>query len=410
MPVCLKVLSRGVMQGRDQRIRKVVQQGYTPLPARPSSPPNARPLNTRRISPGPDVVKRPEIKRTLAPGQPVPVHRQKDKVVALPDLPEELGDRQNSLTYETTPAIFEDLVEVGGVEAPGLRGRITIYCIAETLDRTLLQRKLEERGGKFLLERYPDVVYGQYHAAGAEAKGDIFYFDYGCVAMWGLTQKEEQDVLRNVVVPCQENPLPPRDVEVDEFQFHYTASERPNISNDTITINHRFAQDHLIKLSISHALSQSTKLCVFEERVMQIVQSTKDLPELLASTGKVKMSRKEIAQLLGKVFIQRSAVNLLSTVLDTPEFFWSAPDSMQSIYKKVCEYMELDDRVEVLNNRYQVLQEMLNLLRDQQNNYHTTRLEWIVIILIVVEVIVGLFECASILGWVGSEHHGPALR
>lgn len=66
------------------------------------------------------------------------------------------------------------------------------------------------------------------------------------------------------------------------------------------------------------------------------------------------MSRKEIAQLLGKVFIQRSAVNLLSTVLDTPEFFWSAPDSMQSIYKKVCEYMELDDRVEVLNNRYQV--------------------------------------------------------
>lgn len=29
---------------------------------------------------------------------------------------------------------------------------------------------------------------------------------------------------------------------------------------------------------------------------------------------------------------------------------------------------------------------MLNLLRDQQNNYHTTRLEWIVIILIVVEV------------------------
>ena len=41
------------------------------------------------------------------------------------------------------------------------------------------------------------------------------------------------------------------------------------------------------------------------------------------------LTRKEIAQLIGKVFIQKSAVNLLSTVLDTPEFFWSAPDSMQ---------------------------------------------------------------------------------
>ena len=45
--------------------------------------------------------------------------------------------------------------------------------------------------------------------------------------------------------------------------------------------------------------------------------------------GKVPLTRKAIAQLIGKVFIQKSAVNLLSTVLDTPEFFWSAPDSMQ---------------------------------------------------------------------------------
>ena len=50
----------------------------------------------------------------------------------------------------------------------------------------------------------------------------------------------------------------------------------------------------------------------------------------------------------------QAAVNLLSTVLDTPEFFWSAPDSMQNLYKRVCEYMELDNRVEVLNNRLAV--------------------------------------------------------
>ena len=56
----------------------------------------------------------------------------------------------------------------------------------------------------------------------------------------------------------------------------------------------------------------------------------------------------------GQVFIQRAAVNLLSTVLDTPEFFWSAPDIMQTLYKRICEYMELDDRVEVLNNRFSV--------------------------------------------------------
>ena len=70
--------------------------------------------------------------------------------------------------------------------------------------------------------------------------------------------------------------------------------------------------------------------------------------------GKVPLTRKAIAQLIGKVFIQKSAVNLLSTVLDTPEFFWSAPDSLQSLYKRCCEYVEYDTRVEVLNSRFQV--------------------------------------------------------
>ncbi len=41
------------------------------------------------------------------------------------------------------------------------------------------------------------------------------------------------------------------------------------------------------------------------------------------------------------------------------------------------------------------------MLRDHQNNYHTARLEWTVIWLIVVEVLIGLLECASIVGWVG---------
>lgn len=57
------------------------------------------------------------------------------------------------------------------------------------------------------------------------------------------------------------------------------------LQNDSITIHHRFSGDYRVKLSISHALSQSTKLCVFEERVLEIVQTTKDLPEALAISG-----------------------------------------------------------------------------------------------------------------------------
>eukprot|EP00955_Chlamydomonas_euryale_P019642 209283-Chlamydomonas_euryale.AAC.1 len=54
--------------------------------------------------------------------------------------------------------------------------------------------------------------------------------------------------------------------------------------------------------------------------------------------------------------MQSSNVNLLSNVLGTPDFFWTAPDSLGALYERACEYMELSTRVDVLNARFQILQ------------------------------------------------------
>lgn len=51
---------------------------------------------------------------------------------------------------------------------------------------------------------------------------------------------------------------------------------------------------------------------------MELVLRTKHLPQALASHGTVHISGREVAQRIGQVFLQRSAVNLLSSVLDTP--------------------------------------------------------------------------------------------
>ena len=40
--------------------------------------------------------------------------------------------------------------------------RISIYCIAESLDRKLLEKRLQARGPSWLVSKYPDVLYGQY--------------------------------------------------------------------------------------------------------------------------------------------------------------------------------------------------------------------------------------------------------
>ena len=48
----------------------------------------------------------------------------------------------------------------------------------------------------------------------------------------------------------------------------------------------------------------------------------------------------------------------------------------------------------------QVLQEMLDMLRDHQNNFHAARLEWIIIWLLVVDVVLMIFQLLGLFGLV----------
>jgi uncharacterized Rmd1/YagE family protein len=87
-------------------------------------------------------------------------------------------------------------------------------------------------------------------------------------------------------------------------------------------------------------------------------------------------------------------------VLDTPSYFWNAPDSLQVLYKRVSEYLELEERIGVLDARFTMVAEMLAIARDSLNGATQEQLEWVVIILIVVEVIIGLFTI-----WQGTTGH-----
>lgn len=161
------------------------------------------------------------------------------------------------------------------------------------------------------------------------ASRDIFFFEYGMTVMWGLTQKEETTVLKNVVEKCGVGPFDSSDIEMDEFSFQCEPRAQPRMANDTIVLTTSMMHSSQVKLAISYALAQSTKLSFFEERIQQHSEETMEMPATLARTGRVNMNRKDISRLIGRVFVEKCAANLLYSALDRPEFFWDAPDSLQ---------------------------------------------------------------------------------
>jgi uncharacterized Rmd1/YagE family protein len=147
----------------------------------------------------------------------------------------------------------------------------------------------------------------------------------------------------------------------------------------------------LIKLTISHGLAQSVTLSLFENAMEETIERTTPLSRVMAKTGTVDMSRTKIMKIVGKLYKLKMNVNLVSNVLDTPQLFWTEP-GLESLYKAIRSYLEIQQRADLLNSRADVLSDLLQMLTDHLNSNEMTWITWIVIILILVAAVVALSE------------------
>ncbi|PPQ68916.1 hypothetical protein CVT24_007660 [Panaeolus cyanescens] len=215
-------------------------------------------------------------------------------------------------------------------------------------------------------------------------EAEIFMFDYGTVVIWGMTEAQERRFLSSVK-RFEVEKLAPEDVEMEDLNYYYANYSR--IYNDVITL--RKGSGYMTKLSLSHALSQSVKISLFEDLISSKIEETKDIPEIISETGKIGIPHKEIMQKIGQLFLLRTNINSVGSVLDSPEVFWSYPD-LQPLYDAARSYLEIPQRINLLNTRVEVLQDMLQLLKESVSSKHAEWLEQIVIFLIAIEIVLGI--------------------
>ncbi|KAK6348312.1 hypothetical protein TWF718_006115 [Orbilia javanica] len=219
---------------------------------------------------------------------------------------------------------------------------------------------------------------------------EIFLFEYGVVVIWGMTLQEEKRFLKDIAKFEMEK-LGEEDVQVENFNFYVTSSYQPRIYNDFITLS--AGSSYMVKLSISHAIAQSVKISLYEDLVDNTIEDTKSIPQDVALTGKVRMSRRKIMMHIGDLFILRININLQGSVMDSPELMWAEPQ-LEPIYQAARSYLEINQRVSLLNQRLDVISDLLQMLKEQLSHSQGERLEWVVIVLIAVEILVALVNVA----------------
>jgi uncharacterized Rmd1/YagE family protein len=86
---------------------------------------------------------------------------------------------------------------------------------------------------------------------------EVFLFSYGTVVIWGMTLRQEQRFLKEIS-RFEVDKLAKDDVQTEDFNFYYTRDYQARIYNDFISLQDK--KNYMMKLAISHALSQSVKV------------------------------------------------------------------------------------------------------------------------------------------------------
>ncbi len=252
------------------------------------------------------------------------------------------------------------------------------YCTASSYDIKALVTVLRQRYAPTL---YRDVIHVGVPRGGEPAS--VFYFPFGATVCWGLTPEEEQHFL-HLATTVQDGGLDK--IEKDYFAFAY--GDKAQIVTDEIVVPNK---DTLSLLAMSHGIAQSVKLEAFETQVQTTYNECKHIPQALARRGKIPLSRKEIRRKMGQLFLERSSINLQWDVLDTPEFFWENLE-LEPLYSMVSNFLDIENRVAVLNQRLDIVHELFEMLGTELNHQHSSRLEWTIIWLIIIEVTLTLLK------------------
>jgi len=209
------------------------------------------------------------------------------------------------------------------------------------------------------------------------ATGEYWLFDYGVVVFWAVDTEERQALINRLK---KDNTTHIKQIEE---HLRFTLSDELVIKKDLISLPD---QDPLSRLAISHALAQSNKLMEYEIQAQNSIKDYSHIPEELAKTGKISISHKEIAKIRGTLISTKSDIILHYGLLDTPDFFWEYPE-YEATYQRMARYMDIHQRVDLLSKKLATIHELFEMLAVEEKHQHSSFLEWIIIVLIAIEIV-----------------------
>jgi len=216
--------------------------------------------------------------------------------------------------------------------------------------------------------------------------GFVTLFRYGIAVLVGLSPIEEDEFLR-ALQPRIHNRYP-------QIEDESTLIEVVPEKEDTISPGGRIALRNLAPerlLVVADALAKSMALAREEREVARVLDRIEPMALVLAEHGRTRGRRHEFLKLIGQALHVQQRMSGRVAVEEKPDLLWDRPD-LERLYARLEDEYELKERAAGMTRKLEVIRETAQVLADLVDTGRSLRLEIAIVVLIVLEVLITVYQ------------------
>ena len=208
---------------------------------------------------------------------------------------------------------------------------------------------------------------------------------FGALVLFDASPIDEAALL-DYLHPLVANPYPTP--ERERIEIRIEAQAREGMRGNVIYLR----SPELGKLQvIADILCKSVILNLYEARIKQEFDRTEPLALQLGKTGRVTGNAKDLIKHIGASLISEHRMVGRAEVTDKPELLWEHPQ-LNGLFGRMEDEFEIRERHAAIERKLNLLTHTANTLLELLHNRHSLRVEWYVVVLILVEIILTAFN------------------
>lgn len=249
--------------------------------------------------------------------------------------------------------------------------KITAFHIAESIN---LKEFCAHFQGNIVFSSNTEILYTN------DQKTYLYIFNYGGIAFYNYPEEEMHLILDQV----QNYSAFPLKTKIRE---DYILKEIPHnpIYVDFESITVPSIKEDVIKVVMLN-LVYSVALDLYSQSADNTLEDIKKYTIELERKGKIHTSRKNMMKFIGKTLNNKNRIVENLYIFDFPDIVWEN-EELDQINRELRRLFNLRSRYKEIEYTYMIIEDNLNIFNQFKFHGESNRLEWIIIVLILIEVI-----------------------